>query len=140
MTVLAYHALRSVSVPQRLLVGATVAYAGVFVLLVAYGRPGLGVSQGFYVPIVLAALATDAATGALAGLTALGLYVVAELLSGRETLASTLAAGTGIRLASFVAAGLIVGWFATRARRLVADSLHVLDDLLALNGVERDER
>lgn len=136
MTALAQRTLRAVSVPQRLLVGATVAYAGVFVLLVAFGRPGLGVSQGFYVPIVLAALATDATTGALAGLTALGLYVAAETLSGRAAL--VVSAGTGIRLVSFVAAGLIVGWFATRARRLVADSLHVLDDLLALNGAERD--
>lgn len=138
VTGIALRALRAVSVPQRLLVAATLSYAGVFLLLVAFGRPGLGVSQGFYVAIVLAALATDAVTGAVAGITALGLYAAAELLTGREDVLGMVSAGTGIRLAAFVAAGLIVGWFATRARRIVADALHVLDDLLTLNGAATD--
>ena len=80
---------------------------------------------------MLAALATDAATGALAGGTALGLYLAAEAISGREGWGFILSAPSSIRLVAYVAAGVAAGWFATRARTIVADSLRVLDDLLA---------
>jgi GGDEF domain-containing protein len=114
-----------------LLTASGVGYAVMFALLVAYGRPGLGVGQGFYLPIILAALATAPAAGALAGLVALGLYDAGQLLAGRIQWADVVAAPNGIRFASYVAVGVTVGYFATRGRQMLASSLHVLDELLA---------
>jgi hypothetical protein len=123
--------LRRASLPQRLLTASCLGYAVVFALLVAYGRPGLGVGQGFYLPIILAALATGPAAGALAGLVALALYDSGQLLAGRIGWADVIATPTAIRFASYVTAGMTVGYFATRGRRMLASSLHVLDELLA---------
>jgi hypothetical protein len=38
----------------------------------------------------------------------------------------------GIRLASFTLAGFAVGYFARRGRQMLAESLHVLDDVLRI--------
>jgi GGDEF domain-containing protein len=92
---------------------SVVGFAAVFALVLAYGRPGLGLGQCFYVPVVLAALATGPVIGGLAGVAAIVL-----------------------RLISYVLAGATVGYFATQGRRMLADSLHVLDDLLDLSRRE----
>lgn len=123
--------LRTASTPQHLLLGSAVSYAVVFCALVAVGSPGLGVGQGFFLPIVLAALATDASTGAVAGVWALVLYATAQLIAGREQWHTLVSEPSSIRLAAYVAAGVAAGWFATRARGMLAESFGVLDDLLA---------
>ena len=123
---------RSISVPQRLLLASAALYVTVFALVIAIGRPGLGVGQGFYLAIVLAALATDAPTGAAAGTVALVLYETGELLAGRVSWGFVAGPDITFRLASYVLTGATVGWFATRARRMLAQSLHVLDELFAL--------
>jgi len=128
--------IRKVSVPERLLIASGVGFAAVFALVSAYGRPGLGLSQCFYVPVVLAALATGPYLGALAGVAAFALYELGLLLNGTVTWTSLDAANTPIRLMSYVLAGATVGYFATQGRRMLADSLYVLDDLLALTGRE----
>ncbi|HVS84392.1 MAG TPA: hypothetical protein VHD91_02020, partial [Gaiellaceae bacterium] len=92
----AFRTIRSVSPAQRLLALSVFAYAVVFLLLIAFGEPGLGVSQGFYLAIVLAALGTDAFVGAAAGATAACLYVAAEAMSGREGWSYVLSAGVSI--------------------------------------------
>lgn len=123
---------RRISIPQRLLIGSALAYGGVFALLVAYGRPGLGISQGFYVPVILAAAATSAPEGALAGLGALLLY---ELAIHRHTGLAWVDfenAPALTRFASYVAAGVVVGYLAQRVRRMLAQSLYVLEDLIEL--------
>lgn len=111
--------------PRRLLAASALGFAAVFAALAAYGRPGLGISQIFYVPVALAALAGGALWGAGAGVAALVLYALA--LAGTWD-----AAQLEVRLGAYVAAGATIGWFAARARGLLADSLHVLDDLLAI--------
>jgi len=126
----AEHRFRSVSVPERLLVASGVGFVAFFALVVAYGRPGLGLSQCFYVPVVLAALATGPIVGGLAGVLAFTLYEVGLLLNGTVVWTSLHAANTPIRLTSYVLAGATVGYFATQGRRMLAESLHVLDDLL----------
>ena len=70
-------ALAGITIPQRLLIASAVVYGVVFALLVEYGRPGLGIGEGFFVAVILAAAATDAFAGALAGLLALFLYELA---------------------------------------------------------------
>jgi len=127
---------RDVSLPQRLLVASVVGFAVAFALNLAYGRPALGLGQCFYVPVVLAALATDTLVGALAGVAAIFLYEAGLLLNGQATWGSLVAATTPIRLISYVLAGATVGYFATQGRRMLADSLHVLEDLLDLSRRE----
>ncbi|HUJ91291.1 MAG TPA: hypothetical protein VLW05_01225 [Gaiellaceae bacterium] len=134
MRVIPEHPFGSVSVPERLLIASGIGFAAVFSLVAAYGRPGLGLSQCFYVPVVLAALATGPFVGALAGIGAFALYEIGLLLNGTVHWTSLDAANTPIRLMSYVLAGATVGYFATQGRRMLAESLHVLDDLLDLTG------
>lgn len=127
---------RDVSLPQRLLVASAAGFLAIFALILIYGRPGLGLGQCFYVPVVLAALATGPWIGGLAGVAAIGLYQTGLLLNGTTDWTSLDAANTPIRLISYVLAGATVGYFATQGRRMLADSLHVLDDLLDLSRRE----
>jgi len=123
---------RRLSVPQRLEASGAAVYVLVFVLLVLYGRPGLGLGQGFYLAIVLVALAGGPWTGAAAGLLAVVLLGASELLSGLVTWGTLVGAPIEVRLVSYVVAGIAVGYFAQRGRRMLGESLHVLDDLLGL--------
>lgn len=122
---------RGVSVPQRLLIAAALAYGGVFMLLVAYGRPGLGIGEGFFVPVILAAAATSAIEGALAGVTALLLYELG-IHQGGIAWSDFAQAPALTRLGSYVAAGLVVGYLAQLFRGMLAQSLFVLEDLIEL--------
>jgi len=119
-------------VPQLLLVAASANAALVFGLQLALGRPGLGIGQGFYVSVVLAALATGPLLGATAGAAALVLSVAGLLGHGTLAWSGVVAWPTGIRLVSYVAAGAIVGYVAARGRRLLAESLAHLESLLVL--------
>lgn len=121
---------RRATLPQRLQALAAVAYVVVFAILVATGRPGLGISQGFYVPIILAALGGTVATGVGAGLTAAILYDLGLVLGGSGGSTELATTRTVIHLVTYVAAGAIVGYFAARARLMLRDSLHALEDLL----------
>ena len=80
--------LRDVSLPNRLLLASGVGFVAVFALVLAYGRPGLGLGQLFYVPVVLAALATGPWLGALAGVPANFLFQAGMLLNGAATWSS----------------------------------------------------
>jgi hypothetical protein len=123
--------LERISVPRRLEASAILVYATVFVLLVEYGRPGLGISQGFYLAIVLVALAGGPVSGVAAGVVATLLCVFAVLIhDGRVSSADY--EPLAIRLAVFTLAGLAVGYFARRGRQMLAESLHVLDEVMRL--------
>jgi hypothetical protein len=139
MSSLPLHAVRRIPVPQRLLLTSSLLYGGVFALLLAYGRPGLGLSQGFYVPIILAAVATGPVGGAVAGAGATALLVLADHTKlGNSWSAAAVTSGIGVRLVSYIAAGVVVGVVATRGKRLLTDSLRVLEELLALAGRDLD--
>ncbi|MBV8258757.1 MAG: hypothetical protein JOZ56_09940 [Actinobacteria bacterium] len=123
-------AVERLPVPQRLLIAAALSAAAVFWLLLEYGRPGLGISQGFYVPIILTAAATGPLIGALAGVGALFLW---ELAVREAVVWSAFTTGPALtRLVTFMAAGLIAGFLASRGRQMLAQALTVLDDLLHL--------
>jgi hypothetical protein len=120
--------LERVSIPRRLEVSALLVFAVVFVLLLEYGRPGLGISQGFYLAIVLIALAGGAVSGVAAGILATLLCAIAAATHGGpfgESLEPL-----GVRLASFTMAGFAVGYFSSRGRQMLAESFHVLDEVL----------
>jgi hypothetical protein len=128
---------RGISIPQRLLIASALAYGGVFALLFAYGRPGLGIGEGFFVPVILAAAATSAPEGALAGAGALVLYELA--IHDGLAWADFDNAPALTRFISYVAAGVVVGYLAQRARRMLAQSLFLLEDLVELAHGRLDE-
>jgi hypothetical protein len=118
------------SIPQRLLLLAIPAYAAVFAAIVAWGRPGLGISQGFYVPVILVAAATGPAVGALSGVVALFLYELAIHQHSGLAWGDFMHAPSLTRLMSYVAAGALTGFLARRSRLMLAQSFHVLEDLI----------
>ena len=120
--------LRRPTALEQLALTGCAAYLLVFALLLVFGRPGLGISQGFYVAIVLIAFASGPTVGAAAGALACGLYIGAYVLNSQPLVQPALE----IKLATYVATGVLVGYFSRRGRRMLADSLHVLDDLLVL--------
>jgi hypothetical protein len=128
-----------ISIPQRLLIASALTYGGVFMLLLAYGRPGLGIGEGFFVPVILAAAATSAAEGALAGLGALLLYELGIHQANGLAWSDFAHAPALTRLTSYVAAGVVVGFLAQRVRRMLAESLFVLEDLIELAHGRLDE-
>lgn len=130
--------LARVSGPRRLEATALVLYAAVFVLLLAFGRPGLGVSQGFYLPIVLIALVGGPVSGVGAGVLATILCALASTAKGGGLFGSGSVEPLAVRFAAFTLAGFAVGYFARRGRQMLADSLAVLDELMRLARREVD--
>ena len=106
---------------RRVLLGvAGAAYLGVFATFYLFETPVLGIGAFFYLPICIAALATDAWLGAAAGLVATGLYLVAVVVMPHMPATQVLTELTIIRLVTFVGVGALVGGFARRNRDLVA--------------------
>jgi hypothetical protein len=139
MSTFPLESVRRIPFPQRLLLASSFLYGGVFALLLAYGRPGLGLSQGFYLPIILVALATGPLGGAGAGLGAVTLLgLAAHAKTGHSWSSIVFSDGMWVRCASYVAAGLLVGFVAAYGRRMLTESLRVLEELLALAGRDLD--
>lgn len=122
-------ALSGITIPQRLLIASALVYGLVFALLVEFGRPGLGIGYGFFVAIILAAAATGPYLGALAGLGALFLYELAIHEPAGLGWPDFGHAPALVRLTAFVAAGVITGFLAQRLRRMLAQSLNMLEEL-----------
>lgn len=123
---------RRVSIPQWMLLASLAAYAGTFVLLETYGRPGLGISGGFYLAVILVAAATSTVYGGLAGVAAIVLYELAIHRDHGLAWSDFDNAPALTHLAGYVAAGLVTGFLAFRVRRMLAQSLYVLEDLIEL--------
>jgi hypothetical protein len=126
----AREAFAGITIPQRLLIGSAVVYGGVFALLVEYGRPGLGIGEGFFVAVILAAAATGPGFGALAGLGALFLYELAIHEQTGLVWSDFAHAPALTRLVAYVAAGVVTGFLARRLRLMLAQSLSVLEELV----------
>lgn len=122
--------LRRFGPTQRVLAAAVVAYAAAFVLFIAFEQPGLGIGHGFYVGIILAALATGPLAGAIAGVVAAAVYAVAVVLNPRFPAADVPTLATVIRLLAYVLVGTILGHYAATTRRL-------LEELRLLAGRDR---
>jgi diguanylate cyclase (GGDEF)-like protein len=104
-------------------------YAAVFALFVVFGRPGLGVGHGFYLAIILVAFVGGTWGGIGAGLVATGLYALAAALAPNMPRDQVTTVATPIRAVTFVAVGIVVGWYASHYRavheRLTALTLHL---------------
>ncbi len=105
---------------RRLVLGlAGLLYVGVSVAFVFLENPGLGLGNFFYVPVLLVALVTDEAFGALAGAAAAGLYVGAVVLAPAVPSAQALTTATAIRLVTYTLVGALMGFYASRNRQLI---------------------
>ena len=124
--------VQEANTPERLIAAGLAAYAVVFAVNLAYGRPGLGLGQIFYLPIVLVALASGPLAGAGAGLLAFVLYVLSLAFTSQFDLDGTVETQLAIRLVMFTIAGATVGYFSARGRSMMRDSLHVLEELLLI--------
>jgi diguanylate cyclase (GGDEF)-like protein len=94
------------------------AYIAVTVTFVFVERPGLGIGNFYYVPVVMVAFATGPIAGAIAGAVATALYGAGIFIN--PDLASHLRpTATAIRLITYVGMGALVGWFSLRNRQLV---------------------
>ncbi len=121
-----------ISIPHLLLLASSLAYGVTFVLLSAYGRPGLGISGGFYVAVILVAAATSPLAGGAAAVLAVFLLELA-VHHGRGLAWRDFATAPALtHFAGYAAAGLLTGFLAHRVRRMLAQSLYVLEDLIDL--------
>ena len=106
-----------------------------------FERPGLGIAYGYFIAIILAALATGPRRGAAAGLFATLLYALGVYLNPNVPVAGLPTLATGIRGIAYVSVGLVVGFYVSRNRALAArlselmDELRVLADRDALTGL-----
>ena len=101
---------------MRVLAIAAAAYAGVFATFVFVETPGLGLGHFLYIPICLVALVSDEARGALAGVFAAGLYLLAIELTPRVPSTTALTSATAIRLVTYTLVGALIGFYASRNR------------------------
>jgi hypothetical protein len=124
--------LAGITIPQRLLIASAVVYGGVFALLIEYGRPGLGIGEGFFVAVILAAAATGPGLGAVAGLGALFLYELAIHERTGLVWSDFAHAPALTRFVAYVSAGIVTGFLARRLRLMLAQSLTVLEELADL--------
>lgn len=100
---------------------AWASFAPVFALFLLFERPGLGIGHFYYVSIALLALASGPLLGALAGLVATGLYVLGIVVNPHIPPTDVPTVSTTIRGVTFVGMGVLLGFFASRNRRLVAE-------------------
>jgi GGDEF domain-containing protein len=111
--------------------GSAALIYGAFLL---YEKPGLGIGHFYYLPILLAALATGPWIGAVAGVGATGLYATGVLLNPAIASSEVFSASTAIRLVTFVAVGTVTGYFAAEGRR-ANQELSVLAERDAATGL-----
>jgi diguanylate cyclase (GGDEF)-like protein len=104
----------------RVLLGSSFAmFAAVFVSLVFFEHPGLGLGHFFYIPIALIAVATGPRLGAVAGAMAAVLYALAIVANPSLPTVEVVTVSTPIRLLTFALSGFLVGWFAHQNRELI---------------------
>jgi diguanylate cyclase (GGDEF)-like protein len=109
-----------------LLLLALAGYAVVTIAFVFVERPGLGISNFYYLPIALVAFAGGPLLGACAGVVGVVLYGVAMFYNPHLP-AHFDAAQASIRLIMFVGIGALIGSFGVRNRGLVAELSQLAD-------------
>ena len=129
--------MRNADPRRRVLLGAAaVSFAALFTVVVLFDRTGLGLGRFLFIPVVLVALATDAWLGALGGVIATLLYVLAVFISPQLPQSSILTISMLVRFSSFVAVGALIGYFAKEHRELVS-RLKALAERDELTGLPR---
>jgi diguanylate cyclase (GGDEF)-like protein len=120
---------------RRLLAASGAAsYVLVFLAFLLWERPGLGVAHFYYISIALVALATGPRIGVVAGVVATALYTTDVVINPSIPSREVLTASTVVRLVTYAAIGLLIGWFA-RDNRILVGQLQVLAERDALTGL-----
>jgi GGDEF domain-containing protein len=119
---------------HALLIAAAVSGFAIFGAFAVYEEPGLGLGHFFYVPIILAALATGPAISAGAAVIATAMYASGVIINSDVSPSEVFTTSTGIRFVTFVTVGIVTGYFAKRNRTLLAE-LRLLADRDALTGL-----
>ena len=119
---------------QASLTAGALTFALVLGLLLIFERPGLGIGHGFYLGVIFFALAGGAKLGLGGGLLATALYATGVWVNPHISPATIPTLATSIRGVTYVAVGVVVGWYASRNRALngrlleLADALRLLAD------------
>ncbi len=100
-----------------LIVTAFAAYALVFMSLVVFEVPGLGLGHFFYVPVALLALAGGTRLFFFFVCLSTEIYTIAIVVTPRLPTRDVLTVATVIRLVTYSSCGALVGWFANEHRR-----------------------
>ena len=120
---------------RRLLVWMALAFfAGVSGVYALFEVPGLGLEHLFYIAIATLAVANGPIVGLAGGLFATILYALAIIGNSHTTSANVLTAATGIRCATYVATGLLIGWFA-RSNQGLVERMRELAERDSLTGL-----
>jgi diguanylate cyclase (GGDEF)-like protein len=123
------------ALPNRLLVlFAAFVFGGVFVALVLFEQPGLGIGHFFYVAIALLALAVGPWYGAAGGILATCLFSLAVTLNHNMPTYELFTISTPIRLVTYVSIGALLGWFAAHYKTALAE-LQVLAERDWITGL-----
>jgi len=117
-----------------LLIAAALTGIAVLSAFALYEKPGLGLGHFFYVSIILAALATGPAVGAVGAVIATAMFAAGVIINSDIPSSDVLTTSTGIRFVTFVTVGIVTGYFAKRNRTLLAE-LRLLADRDALTGL-----
>ena len=117
---------------RTLLTAAGCLYTAVFFLFVFLEKPGLGVGHGFYVAIVLVAVAGGPLAGAFAGIFATVLYVVGIAINPDVSTSTIPTVATAIRLIVFVLVGTLIGYYSGLNRRLLVRADDLTEELRLL--------
>jgi GGDEF domain-containing protein len=121
--------------PRRALLATSASgAAAIYGAFLLYETPGLGIGHFYYLPILLAALATGPWLGAFAGVGATALYATGVVLNPAISTSEVISTSTAIRLVTFVAVGAVTGYFAKEGRRATAE-LQVLAERDAVTGL-----
>jgi diguanylate cyclase (GGDEF)-like protein len=119
---------------RLLLASGAASYLAVFVAFLLWERPGLGIGHFYYLSIALVALATGPRAGVAAGAVATALYTIGVVVNPTISPTEVLTASTAMRLVTYAAIGLLIGWFARDNRTLVA-RLQILAERDALTAL-----
>ena len=123
------------ALPNRLFVLlSALVFVGVFVALVVFERPGLGIGHFFYVAIALLALSIGPWYGAAGGVLATGLFSLAITVNHDVPTYELYTISTPIRLVTYVSIGALLGWFAAHYKTALAE-LQVLAERDWLTGL-----
>jgi len=123
----------AVSQRRTVLVAAGIAYAVVFAAFVLIPAE-VGLGHMFYLPVALVAVVTSPLWGAGAGALAAFLYCLGVVAHAEVPSADIVTTSTLIRLLTYSATGIAIGWFAGQNRHLVAQ-LRILAERDGVTGL-----
>jgi diguanylate cyclase (GGDEF)-like protein len=116
------------------LCAAVLAYGLTFVAFMVFEKPGLGIGHFYYLSVAMLAVGGGARVGIIAGMAATALYAVGIIFNPHIPPTEVPTTSTLIRLVTFVASGVLIGWFAEHNRKLVSE-LAVLAERDHLTGL-----